>query len=175
MDKHTKVNKGKFLALLLRHKPEVGNLTLDQNGWAPVDGVLKALEVTIADLETIVAEDDKGRYEFSIDGENIRARQGHSINVDVELHDYVPTEKLYHGTHPKALDAILQSGLKSMSRLYVHLSKDVETATKVGSRRGAPMILTIDAVKAHTDGVKFWISKNGVVLAKEIPADYISI
>lgn len=175
MDKRTQIHKGKFLALILRHKPDVGNITLDANGWAPVDGVLKALDVDMADLEKIVSEDDKGRYEFSVDQEFIRARQGHSIDVDVELKEYVPASDLYHGTHPKAIEAIMNDGLMPMSRLYVHLSKDRETAIKVGSRRGQPVILKIDAVRAHADGHQFWISNNGVVLSKGIPPSYISL
>ena len=169
------VHKGKFLALLLRHKPEVGNLTLDKNGWAYVDGVLKALNINFEELEKIVSDDDKGRYEFSLDMESIRARQGHSIEVDVELTLYIPTTILYHGTVSKSLDAILETGLRSMSRLYVHLSQDVETATKVGSRRGIPFILTIDAVKASQEGEPFWISNNNVILVKKIEPKYITI
>lgn len=170
-----KRHNGKFLALILRHKPEAGNLTLDKEGWADVKDILSALNVSKKELIEIVDWDDKGRYEFSKDQKKIRARQGHSVNVEIEFKEFKPTSKLYHGTVWPSVEGIMQSGLKSMSRLYVHLSKDVQTATKVGSRRGQPVILEIDAVKAVTEGVDFWISNNGVILAKHVPSKYITV
>lgn len=170
-----KRHNGKFLALILRHKPEAGNLTLDKEGWASVKEVLSALNLSKKDLDELVDLDDKGRYEYSKDQKKIRARQGHSVNVEIEFKEFTPTSNLYHGTVWPSVEGIMKTGLKSMSRLYVHLSKDVQTATKVGSRRGQPVILEIDAVKANREGVKFWISNNGVVLAKHVPIAYINV
>lgn len=167
--------QGRYLSLILRHKPEAGNLTLDKNGWAEIKSVTDAMGISRQELEEIVAWDDKGRYEFSNDKKKIRARQGHSINVDVELKKFVPNSKLYHGTIWTSVEKIMKDGLKPMSRLYVHLSKDTKTATKVGSRRGEPVILTIDAKKAHEDGIEFFVSNNEVILTKHIPTKYISL
>jgi putative RNA 2'-phosphotransferase len=170
-------SKGKYLALLLRHQPEKGNLTLDKQGYANTLDVLNALNLDFSDLVELVYLDDKGRYEFNDDKSKIRARQGHSLKlkVDIDFKKYIPRSVVYHGTGLQNVDQILKSGLKSMNRQYVHLSKDIETATKVGTRKGTPIILKIDAPKAYYEGgINFYMSENGVILAKEIPAIYIT-
>ena len=125
---------GKFIALILRHRPEVIGITLDEHGWANTEelikGIAKTRDFTLEDLERIVANDEKQRYSFNQDKTKIRANQGHSIDVDVELKEAVPPEILYHGTGEKYVNAIDSQGLKAKNRLYVHLSKDIETAKR---------------------------------------------
>ena len=124
-------------------------------------------------LERIVAEDEKQRYSFSDDKQLIRANQGHSIPVDVELKEVTPPDLLYHGTGLKYKESIDAQGLIAKSRLYVHLSGDTETAKKVGQRHGKPIIYKVNAGAMHEDGCKFFLSVNGVWLTKEVPLQYL--
>ena len=168
----------KFISLILRHKPEEIGISLDNNGWAKVDELIAGInksgrKITLKDLEEIVATDEKGRYSFNESKTLIRANQGHSVNVDVELDELTPPSVLYHGTASRFLDSIMSSGIKPMSRLYVHLSKDLPTAIKVGSRHGKCVVLVIDTKKMSKDGVKFYLSSNGVWLTKHIDCSYI--
>lgn len=167
----------KFISLILRHQPEAIGITLDEHGWANVDdlisGISKTHSIDMALLEKIVAEDEKQRYSFSPDKKLIRANQGHSIPVDVELEEQIPPEILYHGTGEKYVSSIDKEGLIPKSRLYVHLSADRETAIKVGQRHGKPVIYTLDALRMHEDGYKFYRSVNGVWLTKEVPIKYL--
>ena len=169
----------KFISLILRHKPEVIGITLDEHGWAVVDdlieGVNKTHHLDMETLERIVAEDEKQRYSFNEDKTLIRANQGHSIPVDVELPEVIPPAVLYHGTGVKYKKAIDAEGLIPKSRLYVHLSGDVDTARKVGQRHGKPVIYTVDAAAMHADGYTFYRSVNGVWLTKKVPARYLTI
>jgi putative RNA 2'-phosphotransferase len=169
----------KFIALILRHKPEAIGITLDEHGWANVDelikGIAKQQPFDMAMLEEIVADDEKQRYSFNEDKTLIRANQGHSIPVDVELEEKEPPEILYHGTGIKYKSSIEKEGLIPKSRLYVHLSADRETALKVGKRHGSPVVFTVNAARMHKDGYKFYISKNGVWLTKAVPAKYLTI
>ena len=169
----------KFIALILRHKPEAIGITLDEHGWANVDelikGIAKRQPFDMAMLEEIVATDDKQRYSFNEDKTLIRANQGHSIPVDVELEEKAPPEILYHGTGIKFKASIDETGLIPKTRLYVHLSADKETALKVGQRHGSPIVYAINAARMHKDGYKFYISKNGVWLTKAVPAKYLTI
>ena len=126
-------------------------------------------------LEDIVATDNKQRYSFNEDKSLIRANQGHSIPVDVELKENEPPEFLYHGTATRFLNSILNDGLKPMSRLYVHLSKDIETAWKVGKRHGDPVILKINSRDMYKDGYKFYLSENGVWLTEKVDAKYFEV
>lgn len=167
----------KFISLILRHKPETINITLDSHGWANVDelidGIAKQYKgFNMNTLEEIVRTDNKQRYSFNEDKTKIRANQGHSIKVDVELEEKEPPAVLYHGTATKSINSIYAQGLKSMSRLYVHLSKDIETATKVGLRHGELAIIVIDAQKMYKDGYKFYLSANGVWLTEKVPVEY---
>lgn len=170
-----------FISLILRHKPEVIGISLDRHGWANVqeliDGINKTgkYSIDMPTLEEIVRTDNKQRYSFNEDKTKIRANQGHSINVDVELKETVPPEILYHGTGEKNVDSINTEGLKPKSRLYVHLSKDIDTAIKVGSRHGKPVVYKISAGEMHRQGYQFYLSENGVWLTKIVPADFIKI
>lgn len=164
-----------FLSLVLRHKPEAAGITLDEHGWAEVSELLDGINATgrkidMEMLEEIVRTDEKGRYSLKT---LIRANQGHSAPVDVELKETVPPEVLYHGTATKSLEAIRKEGIKPMNRLYVHLSKDLETATKVGARHGECVILKLNTKKMVEDGVKFYLSENGVWLTKYVDVKYI--
>lgn len=142
-----KLNKlSLFISLVLRHKPYVAGISLDDHGWANVADLLNGIndtgrKIDMNILEEIVRIDSKQRYSFNNDKTLIRANQGHSVPVDVELEERKPPQYLYHGTVERFLDAIMTDGLKSMSRLYVHLSKDEETAVKVGKRHGNPVVL----------------------------------
>ena len=128
----------------------------------------------MAALELIVAEDEKQRYSFNEDKTLIRANQGHSIPVDVELDEKEPPEVLYHGTGEKYVPSIDRQGLIPKSRLYVHLSRDEETAVKVGTRHGKPVIYKVKSGEMYRDGYKFFCSANGVWLTKEVPVKYLS-
>ena len=170
----------KFLSLILRHKPETVGIKLDGNGWADVEELLEKINasgwaVTFAELEKVVRENDKQRFSFNEDKTKIRANQGHSVKVDVELEEKIPPEFLYHGTIERNAKSIAAQGLVKGSRLYVHLSADVETARKVATRRrGNPIIYKISAQKMHDDGYKFFQSKNGVWLTDTVPPKYLS-
>jgi putative RNA 2'-phosphotransferase len=173
------VNKSKFLSLVLRHKPETIGLTLDANGWVDVDELLDALEehrhaMSIAELERIVRENDKQRFILSEDKRRIRANQGHSVPVDLELQPQAPLEKLYHGTVEAFLESIFANGLQKGQRHHVHLSRDLATATKVGQRRGKPVILEVNAGEMHRAGHAFFVSANGVWLTDFVPAPFIT-
>ena len=164
----------KFLSLILRHKPQIVGIELDEHGWADVEELIRRVKnLDRATLEQIVATDEKQRYSFSADKKLIRANQGHSIPVDVELAELAPPEILYHGTGEKFSASIKSQGLLKMSRLYVHLSSDIDTATKVGRRHGVPKIFLVESGKMFFDGYKFFRSVNGVWLTEHVPAKYL--
>jgi len=167
----------KFISLILRHKPEAIGITLDEHGWANVneliEGISKTQPIDMATLEQIVAEDEKQRYSFNEDKTLIRANQGHSIPVDVELEEKEPPEFLYHGTGEKYVESIDVQGLIPKSRLYVHLSSDSDTAKKVGQRHGSPVIYVVNSGRMFRDGYIFYQSVNGVWLTKEVPLHYL--
>ena len=178
-------NTSKYISLILRHKPLLRTIfgdmefaiTLDEHGWADVSeliaGVSKTHPLNMEDLERIVAEDEKQRYSFNEDKTLIRANQGHSIPVDVELEQVEPPEILYHGTATKYEEAIDREGLIPKSRLYVHLSSDEETARKVGIRHGKLVLYRIKSGEMHRDGYVFYRSVNGVWLIKAVPVKYM--
>lgn len=167
----------KYISLILRHKPEVIGITLDEHGWADVGqliaGIAKTQPFDMQTLEKIVNSDNKQRYSFNEDKTLIRANQGHSVPVDVELEEIVPPEYLWHGTGEKYVKVIDKDGLIPKSRLYVHLSKDHETAITVGKRHGNPVVYRVDSGKMAQDGFKFFCSVNGVWLTKNVPAKYL--
>lgn len=167
------IKAGKFLSLVLRHKPEKIGIQLDPHGWAKVSEILMNMNLTMEDLEHIVDTDSKQRYSFNDDKTLIRANQGHSIPIDLELKAIEPPETLYHGTVGKFLDSIRREGLRRQNRQYVHLSKDVETALAVGRRRGSPVVLRIASGRMYKDGFAFFLSENGVWLTDEVPPSYI--
>lgn len=166
-----------FLSLVLRHQPEAANIKLDKHGWANVEELLEGVNntgrvINKKILEEIVAKDKKQRYSFNQDKTLIRANQGHSVHVDVELTEQEPPEFLYHGTATRFINSIEQEGLKPMSRLYVHLSKDIETARVVGKRHGDPVILRVHSGIMYKENCKFYLSENGVWLTEKVDAKY---
>lgn len=168
----------KFLSLVLRHKPEEIGIKMDPNGWVNVDELIEKCnarkrKLDFETLEEVVITNDKQRFAFNDEYTMIRANQGHTVNVDLQFEATQPLEYLYHGTVAKFVDEIKINGLKKMQRLHVHLSKDLDTAIKVGSRRGKPIILKVHAAKMYNDGLPFYLSKNGVWLCNEVPAKYI--
>ncbi|WP_202700517.1 RNA 2'-phosphotransferase [Flavobacterium sp. UGB4466] len=180
MNEKTAKSVSKFLSLVLRHSPETIGLNLDENGWADVEELIikcnkngSQNQMTAELLDYVVENNDKKRFAFNEDKTKIRASQGHSISVELNLKEAEPSEFLYHGTVGKFMESIKLDGLQKMSRQHVHLSKDKETAIKVGSRRGAPQILTVRSGAMYRDGFQFYLSENNVWLTAEVPAKYI--
>jgi len=167
------VRISKKLSRYLRHEPEKIGLQLDKAGWADVDDILAALRITRAQLDEVVTTNDKQRFAFSDDGTRIRASQGHSIPVELDLPRRTPPATLYHGTIARFLDDIQRTGLRPMARHHVHLSATIDTATKVGARRGKPVILVIDAAAMDAKGTPFWLSANGVWLTDHVPPGHL--
>lgn len=175
-DERRTVKVSKYLSKHLRHQPERIGLTLDEAGWVEIDTLLAAaaahgFPVTREELDHVVAANDKQR--FAIEGARIRASQGHSVDVDLGLPPATPPPYLYHGTVARYLDAIRSEGLRPMNRHDVHLSADRETATRVGARRGRPVVLSVDAGAMHQDGHVFLVSANGVWLTRAVPPGYL--
>jgi putative RNA 2'-phosphotransferase len=168
------IHMGKQLSFLLRHDSEAfSNGLIDKHGWRKVSELVKDHKYTKDLLDDIVKTNNKQRYEYNEDETLIRARQGHSIKVDVNLSESTPPDILYHGTATRFLDSILEKGIVKGNRLYVHLSKDDETATTVGARHGKPYVLKIDAKKMYEDGIKFYLSNNNVWLTDFVDVKYI--
>ncbi len=167
----------KFLSFVLRHKPEAIGLELDPNGWVDLAELMEKASPEISldrDLiEQVVASSDKQRFALSDDGERIRANQGHSVKVDLELTPKEPPAVLYHGTATRFLPSILKEGLRPGQRHHVHLSTDVETARSVGKRHGDPVILCVSATEMHLKGHLFFLSDNGVWLTDEVPPAFL--
>lgn len=177
MTDETRISK--YISLILRHKPEVAGIILDEHGWADVYDLIKGIQKKYPIfcwkmLENIVEMDSKQRYSFNEDRTKIRANQGHSINVDVELEEVKPPQFLYHGTAVKYVESIEEHGLLPKSRLYVHLSDDADTALNVGKRHGEPVVYIILSALMHADGFKFYKSKNGVWLTNVVPSYYLA-
>lgn len=172
------VKLSKFLSLVLRHKPETIGLTLDAQGWASVPELLSKAEargrkLSLEKLKEIVKENDKQRFGFNGDFSKIRARQGHSLAVDLQLVPREPPTILYHGTVDKNLASIKENGLTRQSRQHVHLSADKATALAVGSRYGKPVVLEIKAKEMHKEDHSFYLSENSVWLTGRVPSQYI--
>lgn len=167
----------KYMSLILRHKPEVIGITLDKHGWADVNELIKGIAKTklfnMNILEEIVHTDNKQRYSFNEDKTKIRANQGHSVPVDVELEQKTPPDYLWHGTGQKYVSSINKQGLLPKSRLYVHLSSDEKTAVTVGCRHGMPVIYKVHSGQMAELGYEFYYSVNGVWLTKEVPVKYL--
>ena len=167
----------RFLSLILRHKPQVIGISLDEHGWASVpeliEGISRTRPFNMEMLEEIVRTDEKMRYSFNRDKTKIRANQGHSLPIDAELTSCEPPEFLYHGTGEKYLTSIEKNGLIPKTRLYVHLSREYDTAVNVGSRHGKPIVYKVNTAKMSQDGYKFFISANGVWLTKAVPPEYL--
>ncbi|MFK4866200.1 RNA 2'-phosphotransferase [Streptomyces sp. CSMPJR101] len=176
MDERRTVKVSKYLSKHLRHQPERIGLVLDEGGWVEIDTLIAAARAhgfsfTRDELDHVVAANDKKR--FAVDGTRIRASQGHSVEVDLGLAPATPPPYLYHGTVAAHLGAIRAEGLRPMNRHDVHLSPDRETATRVGARRGHPVVLSVDTGAMHRDGHVFHVSANGVWLTKAVPPEYL--
>lgn len=176
MADHVRISK--TLSYWLRHRPDEAQLTLSTDGWADTDAVLAALSAQTlpGDIDTLLAVvegNDKQRFELSPDLSRIRARQGHSIEVDLALEPRTPPELLYHGTVERFLASIMLEGLSKMRRHHVHLSADTETASRVGARRGKAVILLVDARAMQTNGHAFFMTGNGVWLTERVPPQYL--
>lgn len=174
------IRTSRKISLVLRHTPEAIGLSLDKNGWADVKDLLRLMTqsgtpLNRSELETIVAENNKQRFRFSEDGRKIRANQGHSLDVDLQMKPVSPPAVLYHGTATTAVESILKTGLDKRKRQHVHLSYERETATKVGGRHGKPVILIVDAARMAADGYKFYRSDNGVWLTEAVPVTYLRV
>lgn len=172
-------NVSKYIAYLLRHNPSAAGLQMDDNGWVEVKALIEGVCRTGRRLDTetltaIVESDEKGRFAFNQDKTKIRANQGHSIAVAVEMQELAPPAVLFHGTAEKYLPSIRENGIQKRSRNFVHLSKDIATARKVGARHGTPIILQIDAERMHKDGYRFFLSANGVWQTDNVPYRYIN-
>ena len=173
------INLGRFISLVLRHDPAAAGITLDENGWADVEALLAGVKrtgrhINRDTLERIVRENNKQRYSLSEDGTKIRANQGHSIGVDVELKPQIPPGILYPGTATRFLDSIQREGLTRQNRQHVHLSAERNTAVNVGGRHGRPVVLQVDAAAMARDGFTFWRSENGVWLCEVVPPQYLT-
>lgn len=179
MNEKELVRFSKLFSYVLRHHPEKLRLTLEKGGWVDVDLFLsrinfeRKLELSKKDLEEVVIKNDKKR--FTIKNNKIRSNQGHSILIEIDFEEKEPPQFLYHGTVKRFVDKILDEGLKRMGRHHVHLSIDIETATKVGMRRGKPLILKIKSGEMHKDGFKFYLSENGVWLTNNVSSKYLNI
>jgi putative RNA 2'-phosphotransferase len=168
----------KFLSLVLRHRPETIGIKLDENGWVNVDELLKksgdaGIKFDFDILKYVVATNNKKRFAFNDTLDKIRASQGHSVDVELGYEQQTPPGILYHGTAISNVHSILLTGLEKRQRQHVHLSKDTETAIKVGSRHGKPVVFEVSALLMHNDGFKFFLSENGVWLTDFVPSQYI--
>lgn len=173
------IKLSRFLSLVLRHNPGAAGIELDSHGWAEVDALIQGVRrtgrtISMHILERIVQENNKQRYSFNEGHTKIRANQGHSIDVVLELAEAEPPSTLYHGTAMRSLDSILSKGILKQQRQYVHLSSNIETAWQVGSRHGKPVVLVLDTGAMKRDGYPFWLSENKVWLCQAVPPQYIA-
>ena len=181
MTEKEKKNISKFISKILRHRPEIIGIRLDEHGWADADELIAGVRraghpgFDREKLDEIVETNNKKRYSYSVDGRLIRANQGHSIPVDVELPKMTPPYVLWHGTGECFLSSIQEQGILKMGRLYVHLSLDEATAEQVGRRHGKPVLLRVDAGRMEADGYDFYYSVNGVWLTEIVPVGYFSL
>ena len=174
------VRRSKRLALVLRHRPGAVGVRLDEQGWVEVTALLRALAahgtpMSREDLSRVVEDNDKQRFEWDREADRIRARQGHSMRVDLGLVPETPPDVLFHGTPRRNLRSILAAGLEPRGRQHVHLSPDVETARRVGARRGAAVVLEVDAGAMSGAGMTFWRSSNGVWLTAHVPPEFLRV
>ncbi|WP_330320373.1 RNA 2'-phosphotransferase [Streptomyces clavifer] len=176
MDAQRTVMVSKYLSKHLRHQPDRIGISLDAHGWVSIEELLRAcarhgFAISRSELDHVVAASDKQR--FAVADDRIRANQGHTVAVDLDLAPAEPPAYLYHGTVARALDAIRNEGLRPMARHHVHLSRDRETATRVGARRGAPVVLSVDAGAMHRAGHLFHVTANGVWLTDAVPPGFL--
>lgn len=177
-DRLKKISKS--MSFVLRHRPDTIGIELQEGGWVRVDELLTAFEVagkpfSFEVLEQVVADNDKQRFEFSSDRLRIRARQGHSVEVDLGYTACTPPEVLYHGTATRNLDSIFAQGLVKGNRHHVHMSTNIDTMVQVAMRHGKPVVLTIDAARMHADGFEFFVTDNHVWLTDHVPPEFIAL
>ncbi len=178
MNEENLIRTSKFLSLVLRHQPDAAGIQLDAAGWVKVDELLAGCAragrvLSKGDLDQVVAENSKKRFEFSADNQLIRASQGHSVEVNLQFEPRIPPEFLYHGTATRFLEAIRLTGLQKMKRHHVHLSQETVMTLAVGSRHGKAVLLTINAGEMRQKGFEFFLSTNGVWLVDHVPAEFI--
>ncbi len=174
------VRVSKFLSLHLRHQPADLGLTLEPGGWVSVTDLLagatrRGFPITAEELAEVVRGSDKQRFAFDPSGTRVRANQGHSADVDLQLEPAEPPAVLFHGTADRFLDAIRRDGLHKMARHHVHLSPDTATASKVGVRHGRLVLLEVDAAGMRSAGYTFYRSTNGVWLVDAVPPHYLRV
>ncbi|MBD2166754.1 RNA 2'-phosphotransferase [Calothrix membranacea FACHB-236] len=174
------IKVSKFLSKHLRHKPADIGIKLAPGGWVEINELITAcaknkFPITRQELQLVVESNDKQRFSFDSTGTLIRANQGHSVEVDLQLEPVVPPDVLYHGTAKQSVESILQTGLSKMSRHHVHLSKDIATAKNVGARHGKPVVFAVDAAAMHQADYIFYCSDNGVWLVDNVPTEYLQI
>jgi putative RNA 2'-phosphotransferase len=162
--------------MVLRHRPEVAGVQPDDHGWVLIDQLIQGSQGRLDRpvIEDVVATDGKRRFEISPDGKSIRASQGHSFPVDLELDPIKPPDFLYHGTYSGAIISILREGIKRMDRHHVHMAEEPESAESIGMRHGAGIVFRIDAKAMFESGHKFYRSKNGVWLTDHVPPLYLT-
>lgn len=180
MNDRRRLGVSKYLSYHLRHRPDELGLELGPGGWVDVDALLSAaasrgFAIGRDELTDVVVSNDKQRFSFDATGSRIRANQGHSVPVDLELVSAVPPGVLYHGTGSQTVPTIQQTGLLKMNRRHVHLSPDVETARRVGSRHGKPAIFSVASASMHEQGYVFYVSDNGVWLVEHVPPDFLDL
>lgn len=180
MNHNRLIKISKYLSYHLRHRPEKIGLTLQSGGWVSVNELLIAAAkdnflMTLIELQEVVSNNDKKRFSFDETGSLIRANQGHSVKIDLQLDPQEPPSLLYHGTGQKNVVSILNQGLCKMGRHHVHLSSNIETARSVGARHGIPVVFTINANAMYNNGYRFYCSENGVWLVDFVPREYIEI
>ena len=180
MDERKLVKISKYLSKHLRHQPERLGLSLEEGGWVAVDDLLKACSrhnfpISLFELKEVVEKNDKKRFSFDARGEKIRANQGHSVEVDLQLKAQIPPETLFHGTAQRNADSIKEHGLLKMARHHVHLSTDAATARQVGARHGKPLIFKVDTAVMVAENFEFFVSANGVWLIERVPPKFLTI
>jgi putative RNA 2'-phosphotransferase len=180
MDDARLVKISKYLSKHLRHQPERLGLSLASGGWVEVDHLLASCRknnfpITLAELEEVVARNDKQRFSFDASRARIRANQGHSVEVDLKLESHIPPPMLFHGTGASAVALIMESGLRKIARHHVHLSTDLETAKKVGARHGRPVVFAVDTMAMLAAGFEFFLSANGVWLVETVPPQFLTM
>jgi putative RNA 2'-phosphotransferase len=179
MEDFDRTHRSKTLSMWLRHKPERGGITLSKEGWVEKDTLLQAFEraeipTSTEELDEVIRRDPKGRFE--VQGDRVRARYGHSIELEEKPHPGMPPATLYHGTTRRFVPKIMETGLVPMKRQYVHLSPDRKTAREVGRRRDQePSILEVAAHEAHAAGIKFYPRGKGIWLSDPIPPQYLKV
>lgn len=170
----------KFLSYILRHRPESIELELDAQGWASVDELVEKASAAGTrfnrdELLSVVEKSDKKRFSLSADLQRIRAAQGHSVAVHLDLPSRPPPSTLYHGTATRFLNSILSEGLRPGARQQVHLSDNEANALHVGQRHGKPIVLEIDALRMHEKGFEFFLADNGVWLTDQVPPEFLTL